>query len=103
MNSRRLIPSTQDQGQAMLPGETAVPEEGVDVRFGSKADICSAPTHVRFAPESDIKCNIMECPLPKADRRWTTLTRSAVLAGACDSIRLFFCRTDSRSSRSTVM
>jgi hypothetical protein len=23
-----------------------------DVRFGSKADICSAPTHVRFTPES---------------------------------------------------
>jgi hypothetical protein len=24
-----------------------------DVRFGSKADICSAPTDVRFTPESD--------------------------------------------------
>jgi hypothetical protein len=23
-----------------------------DVRFGSKADICAATTHVRFAPES---------------------------------------------------
>jgi len=38
------------------------------VRFGSKADICSAKRHVRFAYESDIKCDKMECPLwPKAD------------------------------------
>jgi hypothetical protein len=27
-----------------------------NVRFGSKADICSAPTHVRFTPNSDIDC-----------------------------------------------
>ena len=26
-----------------------------DVRFGSKADMCSAPAHVRFTPESDIR------------------------------------------------
>jgi hypothetical protein len=30
--------------------------EGPYVRFGSKADICSAPTHVRFTPNSDIDC-----------------------------------------------
>jgi len=34
-----------------------------DVRFGSKAGICSAKRHVRFTPESDIKCDKMECPL----------------------------------------
>jgi hypothetical protein len=28
------------------------------VRFGSLADICSAKGHVRFTPESDIKCDI---------------------------------------------
>jgi hypothetical protein len=27
----------------------------LNVRFGSKADICSAPTHVRFTPNSDRK------------------------------------------------
>jgi hypothetical protein len=27
-----------------------------DVRFGSKADICSAKGHVRFTPNSDIDC-----------------------------------------------
>jgi hypothetical protein len=30
-------------------------EEAKDVRFGSKADICSAKRHVRFAPNSDRK------------------------------------------------
>jgi hypothetical protein len=27
-----------------------------DVRFGSKADICAATSHVRFTPNSDIDC-----------------------------------------------
>src|SRR5262249_31078613 len=27
-----------------------------DVRFGSKADICSAPAHVRFTPNNDLDC-----------------------------------------------
>jgi hypothetical protein len=25
--------------------------------------MCSAQAHVRFTPESDIKCDIVECPL----------------------------------------
>jgi hypothetical protein len=34
-----------------------------DVRFGSKADMCSAKGHVRFAPESGhMRCN-NKCPL----------------------------------------
>jgi len=28
-------------------------ERPVDVRFGSKADMCGAKAHVRFAPNSD--------------------------------------------------
>ena len=28
------------------------------VRFGSKADMCGAPGHVRFTAKSDIKCAI---------------------------------------------
>src|SRR5262245_15387408 len=28
----------------------------VHVRFGSKADICAATSHVRFTPNSDIDC-----------------------------------------------
>jgi len=27
-----------------------------DVRFGSKADMCVAKSHVRFTPNSDINC-----------------------------------------------
>src|SRR5262245_11727720 len=39
-----------------------------DVRFGSKADMCSAKGHVRFTPKSDIKCDIRNVRLgPKAD------------------------------------
>ena len=41
------------------------------VRFGSKADICSAPTHVRFTPNSDRKSRhtqtVMSALPPKAD------------------------------------
>ena len=44
-----------------------------DVRFGSKADICSAKRHVRFTPKSDIKCVKEECPLwAKSGRQRTT-------------------------------
>jgi len=28
-----------------------------DVRFGSKADICAAKSHVRFGPEADMNKN----------------------------------------------
>jgi len=31
-----------------------------DVRFGSKADLCSAKWHVRFTRESDIKYGIVK-------------------------------------------
>ena len=30
-----------------------------DVRFRSKADMCNAPTHVRFTPNSDRKSGIL--------------------------------------------
>jgi hypothetical protein len=34
-----------------------------NVRFGSKADMCSANGHVRFTPNSDIKCDVWGCLL----------------------------------------
>src|SRR5262245_57993146 len=41
------------------------------VRFGSQADICSAPTHVRFTPNSDresrLPQTVMSALPPKAD------------------------------------
>src|SRR5262249_21657829 len=42
----------------------------LDVRFGSKADICSAQRHVRFTPESGhVQCN-WRCPLWGQLRTW---------------------------------
>jgi hypothetical protein len=42
------------------------------VRFGSRADICSATAHVRFTPNSDRKSGhphkVMSALPPKADR-----------------------------------
>jgi hypothetical protein len=42
-----------------------------DVRFGSKADICAATSHVRFTPNSDRKSGfphkVMSALSPKAD------------------------------------
>jgi hypothetical protein len=42
-----------------------------DVRFGSKADSCSAATHVRFTPDSDpesgLPRKVMSALPPKAD------------------------------------
>ena len=32
-----------------------------NVRFGSKADICSAKRHVRFTPNSDCKSGHLQC------------------------------------------
>jgi hypothetical protein len=43
----------------------------LDVRFGSKADICGATSHVRFTPNSDRKSGfphkVMSALPPKAD------------------------------------
>ncbi|MGA7025506.1 MAG: hypothetical protein WB036_22350, partial [Pseudolabrys sp.] len=33
-------------------------DQGGDVRFGSKADICAATSHVRFTPNSDRESEI---------------------------------------------
>src|SRR5262249_34691224 len=43
----------------------------VHVRFGSKADMCTAPAHVRFTPNSDRESRlpekVMSALTPKAD------------------------------------
>src|SRR5262245_31653770 len=49
---------------------------GQNVRFGSKADMCSARAYVRFTPESDLKCDIwnvatdVDWIAPVAALRW---------------------------------
>ena len=46
-------------------------QAGPDVRFGSKADMCSAREHVRFTPNSDRQSefphNAMSALAPKGD------------------------------------
>jgi hypothetical protein len=40
-----------------------------DVRFGSKADMCSALAHVRFGPIADVSRFILvECLVGESDR-----------------------------------
>jgi hypothetical protein len=39
----------------LLPLEGDIKRCGQHVRFGSLADICSAKSHVRFTPESDLE------------------------------------------------
>jgi len=53
----------------------------MNVRFGSKADICSAKRHVRFTPNSDVDCDTGECPLWAKSRHPTnhSITSSAVV------------------------
>ena len=39
----------------MVLAKTSSLEGALDVRFGSKADMCSAQADVRFTPEADIR------------------------------------------------
>jgi len=60
---------------SLEPAQTSTLEEAEcersDVRFGSKADICTAIGHVRFAPNSDRESGfprkVMSALPPKAD------------------------------------
>ena len=61
MNWRRLIAARRSE-KSIVPICRGPPEE-VDVRFGSKADICNAKRHVRFTPNSGhVQC-ARPCPL----------------------------------------
>src|SRR5262245_43571449 len=52
----RASPHSRPEARHVMVANCDNAREGVDVRFGSKADICSAATHVRFTPNSDIDC-----------------------------------------------
>jgi len=51
------------KGTSASPSKGDMCDATKDVRSGSKADICNAKRHVRFTRESDIKCDMIECPL----------------------------------------
>src|SRR6185295_620094 len=55
MKSRRLIASPRGSGQGIVAAQTCAGEGPINVRFGSKADMCGAREHVRFTPNSDHK------------------------------------------------
>jgi hypothetical protein len=63
IKSRRLIAAPRGRRGTIETVKSSAAEGAVDVRFGSKADMCNAQAHVRFTPESDIKCDIWGCPL----------------------------------------
>jgi len=58
---------------------------GLNVRFGPKADMCSARRHVRFTPESGHVQSKEECPLraKSGHRRYsiTSLARASNVGG----------------------
>src|SRR5262245_53586365 len=66
----------------------------INVRFGSKADICSAPAHVRFTPESGRVRRNQGCPLwaksgllHRSKRDLYSITSSARDSSACGTVR----------------
>src|SRR5262245_62177398 len=55
----------------MLSSRPTTLNRATNVRFGSTADICTAPAHVRFTPNSDretgLPVKVMSALPPKAD------------------------------------
>src|SRR5262245_65198551 len=49
-------PEARDTG--IVAAQTSSGKGVASVCFGSKADMCAAKSHVRFTPESDIKCDV---------------------------------------------
>jgi hypothetical protein len=58
MNSRRLIASEASGHRTAVTYPLEGLAGGANVRFGSKADMCSAQAHVRFGPKADIRLSI---------------------------------------------
>ena len=71
-NARRLIFASAQSTVVIIAGDGSLNY----VRFGSKADICSAAEHVRFAPNSDPKCGHPQCKtMPRFTRKRTSVAR----------------------------
>ena len=87
MNSRRLIASPKSQ-EAHRSGSELGGESPTDVRFGSKADMCSARGHVRFAPESDQNSGHRGFPLRAGHLPCKVQTSTAIERASSTSIPL---------------
>jgi hypothetical protein len=58
MTSRRRIATPKAKGRANVTIISSALEGVIDVRFGSKADICGAKRYVRFTPNSGhLRCS----------------------------------------------
>src|SRR5262249_17944997 len=51
---RKTIPAPQ-KPKLKKPKNKVLPNHGAECPLGSKADMCSAPAHVRFGPKTDIE------------------------------------------------
>jgi len=67
-NSDRSPRSILSRWRVALSKLVARCTSSFNVRFGSKADICSAKWHVRFPPDSDPKTDVPGCPLSAITR-----------------------------------
>jgi hypothetical protein len=71
MSPAAVVPLTGTRTLRDLNKQVRRRNQSFHVRFGSKADICAATSHVRFTPNSDRKSGfpnkVMSALLPKAD------------------------------------
>src|SRR5262245_37426852 len=79
-----------------------------DVRFGSKADICSAQAHVRFTPDSDQESGhrqpVMSALPPKADMCGATRdVRFGPIADSCTAAKTCVIRSPGRRAAGTTL
>jgi hypothetical protein len=63
--------------------------EEADVRFGSKADICGAPTHVRFTPNSDRESELPQKVMSALPRKRTCAVQLQMSALGWGFLQLF--------------
>ena len=56
--------------QGVKPAQEQAAERPTNVRFGSKADMCTTPADVRFGPIADIVYAIFGCFDDKAKKRF---------------------------------
>ena len=87
MNSRRLIASPEAEDKASYRLRLAS-RKGADVRFGSKADICGAKSHVRFTPKSGhVRCTRRCLLCANSGHRHYSITSSACASSVGEMVK----------------
>jgi len=77
-------------GSGIVAAQTCTGKGPVHVRFGSKADICGATSHVCFAPDSDRESGLPQKVMSalSGHRRTYSITSSAVVRSDGGTVRL---------------